>query len=164
MLTAAILLSLVGTVPPDLTQPERVPPAPSQVRPVTVKAARFLSNVTDGKGRTRATETRTIPYRVGTSCYSWEILIEPRDTFTVVEERFTLPAPARQWGGVDAGANGTTSVNEDRRIASTTLGVEAGGDTITHGWCVAPGDPRGPYRIEVYDDTRLLHRFDFTVG
>jgi hypothetical protein len=76
---------------------------------------------------------------------------------------FRLPASAVSWGGVDGVESSATQVNEDRSDATTEIDEWLGDGMITHGWCVAAGDPEGVHDIKVFAEDRLLHQFVFSV-
>ena len=105
-------------------------------------------------------ETTRIPYRPDTSCYNWVLTVAPEDRAIAVREVFELPASAEQWG---QDPTGVTAVSRDRTRAVTEIEETLDDGVLTHGWCVAEGDPIGPHRIRVFVGDQLLHDFRFEV-
>jgi hypothetical protein len=105
-------------------------------------------------------ETDRIPHRPETSCYQWAIAVAPEDRILIVRELFELPGAAEQWG---TSPELDTLVTSDRSRSVTQFEDSLDDGIITHGWCVAQGDPIGPHRIRVYAGDRLLHEFRFEV-
>jgi hypothetical protein len=122
----------------------------------TVTAAHFLVS----NGQLEAVETTIVPYLPGTSCYTWRLEVAPEDRDLSVREEFELPGSPPTWGEEPTGF---TAVNRDRSTAVTEFMDSLGDGMISHGWCVAQGDPSGAHRIRVFAGDRLLHEFRFTV-
>lgn len=139
-------------------QPVAEAPAPSDAPPVVADAYMVAIDTRDPAGG--IVKTTRIAHRPGTSCYNWVIAVPPEDRSIAIREEFRLPAPAAEWNsapeeGLDVAA--------DRRSGVTRFDVSLAEGLITHGWCVAKGDPLGAYRIRVYAGGRLLKQFDFLV-
>ena len=132
--------------------------------PITVTDARFFSESVGPDGVAVYVESDVIAYAPEVSCYRWSLAIAPMPGVRTIRERFTLPAPAEQWGGVDRNPESPTRLSAARDAAVTDMIVPLTRGEITNGWCVTEGDPQGPHVIEVLDGARLLHRFEFTVG
>ena len=121
--------------------------------------------VADGSGPPVA--STQVPYRPNTSCYWWVITVAPASRELAIREVFELPGSAPIWGGdpttgvPDDGS--VTAVNRDRSIGVTEFVDSLDDGMITHGWCVAEGDPTGPHRIRVFVGDALLHEFRFEV-
>lgn len=128
--------------------------------PPKVIAARFVAEWTGGRGA--FVGNAVVPHRPD-SCYRWEIDVEPEDRGLVVREDFVLPAAAPQWGGADGAPGSPTRVDPDRSGATTLVQESLEDGKLTHGWCVAEGDPLGQYVISVHAGDVLLHRFRFQV-
>jgi len=122
----------------------------------TIEGAHFV--VTDADGGD--SETSNVPYRPETSCYSWVIEVSPEPRELRVREVFELPGSADSWG---EDPTAFTAVNGDRSTAVTEFADSLEDGVISHGWCVAQGDPTGPHRIRVFAGDRLLHDFRFSV-
>ena len=100
----------------------------------------------------------TIPYRVGTSCYGWLLKFAPVAETVEVEEVLTLPQAARQWGAADG-----SEVADDNKSARTVVRVAGQQGSAQHSWCVAEGDPEGPYRFAISRDGRKVGELRFRV-
>jgi len=103
-----------------------------------------------------------VPLRPDDACYDWALYLRDATTTATVEETFILPAAPAHWP-----ASPQMELREGGRIAVSrlTLPITGGwpGGWISHGWCVAAGDPEGEYVIEVRKDNQLLHRYCFLV-
>ena len=129
--------------------------AQTAVYPPDVNVSNHRTNLQGG-----LIETGRIPHRPETSCYQWAIAVEPEDRLLVVRELFELPGAADQW---NTDPKLDTLVTSDRSRSVTQFEDSLDDGIITHGWCVAEGDPTGPHRIRVYAGDRLLHEFRFEV-
>lgn len=129
---------------------------------IEVTGTRFLAQRASEAGL-ETVESNRIAHAPGESCYRWEIDHKPRPGVRALRERLTLPAPAISWGGVDGNPESASKVAKNRDLADTELILPLTTGTIGNGWCVAEGDPRGRYSIEVFDGRRRLKRFDFRV-
>jgi len=125
-----------------------------------VTTTNFYAESAGPDGKVTQIETTRVPYIVDTSCYRWTIAFTAGQGDRQFTERFTLPDSASSWGDTEGEA---TTVSRDRRVAVTKVFADLSEGLVTHGWCVAAGDPLGQYRIEVFDGKRLLKRFDFKV-
>ena len=126
---------------------------------IQVLEATFVQQELVG-GRLNEVPTTRIKYAPGKSCYSWILRVIPQDASVTLQENFRLPAPATQWNSDPA-----TTIVSSRKSEATTIVPESLEDGIlTHGWCVAEGDPTGKHEIEVFHNDRLLHRFKFEVS
>jgi hypothetical protein len=147
--------------------------ASAEALPV-VTATHFLA-MDPTRGEAGIVETRRIPHRPGASCYQWVIAVAPESRRLAIRELFELPAPAEQWG-TDPNpftevttevttdlSNQFTAVAADRSRAVTQIDESLDDGLLTHGWCVAEGDPAGLHRIRVFVGERLLHQFDFEI-
>ena len=105
-------------------------------------------------------ETTNVPYRPGSSCYHWAIAVEPEPRSLTVREVFDLPGPAERW---NSAPSELTLVRPDDSGAITEIQESLEDGLITHGWCVAQGDPVGRYRIRVFVGDQLLREFGFNV-
>ena len=88
-----------------------------------------------------------IPYTVGDLCYGWYLEFEPIDGPVVVVEVLSIPGPAEQWN-----SDQESIVAEDRKSARTTLSFDGREGTAQNIWCVAEGDPEGPYSFLVSEE------------
>jgi hypothetical protein len=87
------------------------------------------------------------------------IRVRPEERILHIREVLVLPAPSRTWEVGDA----RSAISADRRQAVTELRQDMSNGLLSNDWCIAEGDPIGPYRIEIHDGARLLHRFEFQV-
>lgn len=131
---------------------------------VSVRKADFFYDRPTMGGFIESVATTHIPYEPIMSCYRWVLRVEPQHRLVPLREVFQLPAPAKQWGGVDGDPESPTSVAGDRSGATTQLLDSIEDGELSNSWCVADGDPQGAYTISVFAGEQLLHRFDFTVG
>lgn len=131
----------------------------------TITDTHFL--VADGPGQ--PVESTRVPYRPNSSCYTWVITVPPESRELAVREVFELPGSAPIWGsdpasGIPEQDDGSvTAVNRDRSTGVTEFSDSLEDGAITHGWCVAEGDPTGPHRIRVFVGDAMLHEFRFEV-
>jgi len=99
-----------------------------------------------------------IPYSVGDSCYAWHLTFAPVAGKVGLEETLTIPAAASEWGTTD-----DTVVADDRKSARTTVTVNGLDGEAANVWCVAEGDPEGPYRFVVSYQGQVLGELNFRV-
>lgn len=130
---------------------------------IEVTGTKFYAERIGDDGTRVAIESTLIPFDPPTSCYRWEIEHKPQPGVRALRERLTLPAPAETWGGVDGNPDSPTRIAPRRDVAETALILPLAKGTIGSSWCIDAGDPRGRHSIEVFDGTRLLHRFEFRV-
>src|SRR5687768_15607189 len=114
--------------------------APERPLEIQVLEASFVQQRVVG-GRLDVVPTTRIQYDPGKSCYSWILRVVPQDVSLTLQENFKLPAPATQWNSDPA-----TTIVSNRKSEATTIVPESLEDGIlTHGWCVAEGDPTGKH-------------------
>ena len=128
--------------------------------PPTAAEAEFLVAITDSNGGTRVARSDTVPLVPGRVCYEWRIRLDRGDRLVQVREVFELPAKPTTWGGADDDYS-SSEISGDRKTSETSQFYKPKDGWIAHGWCVADGDPAGPYSIKVYVGEKLLHAFDF---
>ena len=121
----------------------------------------FLVAITGSNGATRVEHSNIVPLIPGRVCYEWRIRLTPGDRLVSAREVFELPATPALWGGVDGDDYSSSKLSKDRKISETTMFYRPKDGWIEHGWCVAEGDPAGPYSIKVYVGEQLLHAFNF---
>ncbi|MEH2379118.1 MAG: hypothetical protein V7K27_09575 [Nostoc sp.] len=132
-------------------------PAPTNTKQITVINTEFGIKRVDSKGNVSIFRTTRVPLQEG-NAYGWRIKLKDYQGEVKWREVLHLPKPPETWGtdnGEDfsISADGTTSVT--RRTQSAPEGV------IENFWTIAPGDPVGKHRIEVYIDDRLISTFEF---
>ncbi|HTU10577.1 MAG TPA: hypothetical protein VMG08_06715 [Allosphingosinicella sp.] len=121
-----------------------------------VRDAMFYVQENEG-GQPATRRTIVVPLRTG-QCYGWALRVEPEERTVSIREVFELPAPGN-WNVGDQ----MSAVARNARTAVTQFEAPLSEGVITHGWCVAEGDPAGPHRIRVYHGETLLRDFRFTV-
>lgn len=104
------------------------------------------------------TETRKIPFQVN-RYFGWRIkLKQPHKKYLRICERFTLPAPPANWGGLER----RHLVTADRCTATVpnTLKVR---DHWVHraNWSISAGDSMGRHVLEVYVEGKMAARIIF---
>ncbi len=134
-------------------------PTPTSLKKITVTNTEFGLKRVDTKGNVTILETKTIPLQEG-NAYGWRIKLKEYKGEVKWREVLRLPKPPETWGtdngeNFSISADGTTSIT--RRTQSAPDGV------IENFWTIAPGDPLGKYKIEVYVDDRLINTFEFEV-
>lgn len=132
-------------------------PTPTNVKQITVSSTEFGLKRVDSKGNITIFQTTRVPLQEGNT-YGWRIKLKDYRGEVKWREVLRLPKPPETWGtdnGEDfsISADGKTSVI--RRTQSAPEGV------IENFWTIAPGDPVGRHRIEVYIDDRLISTFEF---
>jgi len=132
-------------------------PAPTNAKQITVINAEFGLKRVDSKGNITIFQTTRVPLQEG-NAYGWRIKLKDYQSEVKWREVLRLPKPPETWGTANGedfsiSADGTTSVT--RRTESPQNGV------IENFWTIAPGDPVGKHKIEVYIDDRLIGTFEF---
>lgn len=102
--------------------------------------------------------TVAIPYRPDAICYEWVQFFAGENRVVTVRETVELPAAPASWG--DAPAQGTR-VEADGRRGVTEFSDSLDDGQINRRWCVAAGDPLGPYRIRIEADGQVLEEIRF---
>ena len=136
---------------------------PSWAQAVAATDTEFLVSVTDADGVAKIHASNVVPLIPDRACYEWRVKLGQGDKLVSVTEVFTLPAEPKQWGGIDGNEYSLSKLSGDRKVSETTMFYKPQDGWISHGWCVAEGDPTGPYSIKVLVGDRLVHEFDFTV-
>ncbi len=91
------------------------------------------------------------------NAYGWQLRTATDEPVRWREE-LILPAPPLEWRTLS-----DVLISDDRTVAVTER-VELPVDgRLEHGWSIAPGDPVGPYRLNLYVDGQLVRTFGFTV-
>jgi hypothetical protein len=131
----------------------------NNAKPITVNKAEFGLVRVDSKGKFSFTPTIRVPLQEGVK-YGWRIQLQNYKGEVKWREVLRLPKPPETWA-TDDGENLTLSADGSEavtnRIESTTDGV------IENFWTIAPGDPIGKHRIQVYINDRLIAAFDFEI-
>jgi hypothetical protein len=121
-----------------------------------VTDADFVVSFTNGSGEQVVQSARVVPATTG-ACYSWRLRLAKTKAAVEITEVLRLPSAPETW---DPGSD-VSDVSSDGLNATTALSLVPEDGWITHGWCVAEGDPTGRYRIEVSTATKSLQVFGF---
>ena len=106
---------------------------------------------------------RVVPLLPENACYNWYLRLSEAETSLRFVERFTLPV-AVDWGTTGDSPDDVTQIELDGKLAVTTIEVTTDGEGwLSHGWCVAEGDPAGEHLIDVLIDGVAVASFPFTV-
>ncbi|WP_392530814.1 hypothetical protein [Nostoc sp. C117] len=158
-----LIFGVIGSQPiaanSDVAQKLTPFPTPTSLKKITVSNAEFGLKRVDTKGNVTIFQTTKVPLQEG-NAYGWRIKLNNYQGEVKWREVLHLPKPPETWGtdnGEDfsISADGTTSVT--RRTQSAPDGV------IENFWTIAPGDPVGKHKIEVYIDDRLISNFEFEI-
>lgn len=116
-------------------------------------------------GQTYTFSDMLVPNLPDASCYHWYLKFDPATkTELTLVETLTLPEPLAAWKDYVNDPASTTQVNADAMSAVTTVVQTPDQDGwVTHGWCVAAGDPNGAHNITVTLDGAEVGNWDFTV-
>lgn len=134
-------------------------PTPTSLKKITVTNAEFGLKRVDAKGNVTIFQTKTIPLQEG-NAYGWRIKLKNYQREVKWREVLRLPKPPETWG-TDNGENFSISADGTTSVTRRTQSAPDG--TIENFWTIAPGDPIGKYKIEVYVDDRLINTFEFEV-
>ena len=122
--------------------------------------ARFGRIVRDEQGNISFIPTLQIPLRQG-EAYGWFIRLKnPPDRVTWREE-FQLPSAPKYWFTDDGKSSEGSSISKDRTKATTIRTAAPEQGVIWNAWSVAPGDPAGKYKLDVYINGSLAASFQF---
>ena len=129
-----------------------------------VVESRFETEFIRG-GETYTTDDRLVPNLPDAACYHWYLKFDPATkTEVTLVERLTLPEPLAAWTDYVNDPASTTQVNADAMGAVTRVVQTPDEDGwVTHGWCVAEGDPNGQHNITVTLDGVEVGNWDFAV-
>mgnify|MGYP007051658508 CR=1 FL=1 len=117
------------------------------------------------EGQVHTLAETIVPNLPDAACYYWYLRVDPatRDAVTLIET-LTLPEPLAAWQGYVNDPASTTQIKPDAQGAATTLTATPDQDGwVSHGWCVAEGDPNGPHNITVTLDGAEVGNWDFIV-
>ena len=124
-----------------------------------IDRARFKVSTkgTDGKWTSR--ETDRVPLTPGEACYNWGLHLSKTPPGDVAwTEELEIPAKPAIWQHSDK-----FELSKERTVAVTKKSQTPKDGWISHGWCVAKGDPAGRYVIKVYVGEGLAKTFEFFV-
>lgn len=107
----------------------------------------------------------TVPYLPDSACYHWYLRFDPTTIGDVtLVETFRLPEPLEAWQNYvnDPGAASQIAPDAQGAVTTVTSAPDENG-WVSHGWCVAEGDPLGPHTIAVSLDGTEVASWQFTV-
>lgn len=116
-------------------------------------------------GQSYSFDNLLVPNLPDSACYNWFLKFDPATTgeLTLVET-LTLPEPLDAWRNYVNDPASPTQINADAQGAVTKVIQMPDQDGwVSHGWCVAAGDPNGPHNITVTLDGAEVGNWDFTV-
>ncbi|BAZ31775.1 hypothetical protein NIES4074_42480 [Cylindrospermum sp. NIES-4074] len=138
------------------------PPASSQLidtKPITVRKAEFGVKIVDSKGKVTIYPTTKVQLQEG-DAYGWRIYLQNYRGEVKWREVLRLPKPPETWGTED---NEDFSISADGKTAVSKRTQTATNGVIENFWTIAPGDPIGKHKIEVYIGDRLIAAFEFEI-
>ncbi|MDZ8186177.1 MAG: hypothetical protein RMX96_15150 [Nostoc sp. ChiSLP02] len=133
--------------------------APRNSKPIIISNAEFGLKRVDAKGNVTILQTKTVPLQEGIA-YGWRMKLKDYQGEVKWREVLRLPKPPQTWG-TDNGED--FSISADGTTSTTRRTESAPDGTIENFWTIAPGDPLGKYKIEVYVNDRLINTFEFEV-
>lgn len=126
---------------------------------VEIDRAQFIVSTKGPDGKWASRETDRVPLRPEGACYRWRLHFSKNAVGELAwAEEFELPAKPEIWQHPDR-----FELNKDRTVAVTKKQETPKDGWISHGWCVAKGDPPGKYVIKVYVQDRMARSFEFVV-
>lgn len=124
-----------------------------------------VHRVVDGESVSEA--TTTVPLSVDDeTCWYWYIRSADLKGEVTFVERLELPVAPESWGDLslaDKDEVVPTRIENDGTVAISTRRAALDDGWFGHGWCLLPGDPTGPHRVEVSVDGVAVRSFDFDV-
>lgn len=124
----------------------------------TVIEKDFTLEITQADGSEIVESTTLIPLLDG-ACYNWRLKLAKSKGDIEITETFTLPSAPASWGST----NESMVISEDNLSATSTMTLTPADGWISHGWCVAEGDPTGDHLFEIKSGDEVLGTFPFQV-
>ncbi|MFM2060500.1 MAG: hypothetical protein RLZZ507_170 [Cyanobacteriota bacterium] len=137
------------------------PPEFSQLvngKQFTVNKSEFGVRIVDVQGKANFFPTTKVPLKKG-DAYGWRIQLQNYRGKVKWREVLRLPKTPETWATQEKDEN--FSLSADGRTATTTRTQTSTNGVIENFWQIAPGDPLGKHRIEVYIDDHLIAIFEF---
>lgn len=127
------------------------------INKITINKSEFGVRIVDAKGKVNFFPTTKVPLKKG-DAYGWQIKLQNYRGKVKWHEVLHLPKAPETWAtqeddNFSISADGTTAIT--KRTQTSTNGV------IENFWKIAPGDPLGKHKIEVYVDEQLVAAFEF---
>ncbi|MEA5618129.1 hypothetical protein VB711_09815 [Cronbergia sp. UHCC 0137] len=138
------------------------PPESSQLvdtETITISKSEFGIKKVDSQGKVNFLPTNKVVLKAGDS-YGWRIQLQNHKPVVTWREVLTLPKAPETWATQESdnfsiSPDGTTATS--KRKQTLTNGM------IENFWTIAPGDPVGQHKIEVYIDQHLIGTFEFEI-
>ncbi|TAE55909.1 MAG: hypothetical protein EAZ76_16755 [Nostocales cyanobacterium] len=143
--------SVFATSKPTISQPRKS-------KNITVSKAEFGVRIVDSQGKANFFPTVKVPLKKG-DAYGWRIELNNYKGTVKWREVLTLPKVPETWSTSDAKDN--FSLSGDGKTAVTRRTQTTKNGVIENYWQIAPGDPIGKHKIEVYVEDRLIATFQF---
>ncbi|WP_016952236.1 hypothetical protein [Anabaena sp. PCC 7108] len=126
---------------------------------ITVAKSEFGVRIVDGEGKVNFFPTTKVPLKKG-DAYGWQIKLPNHRGKVKWREVLSLPKAPETWSTQESenfsiSSDGTTAIT--KRTETPVNGV------IKNFWKIAPGDPLGKHKIEVYVEESLIATFEFEV-
>jgi hypothetical protein len=131
----------------------------SDAQPIIVNKAEFGVQRVDPQGKTTFIPTFRVPLQEGNK-YGWQIQLKNYKGAVTWREVLRLPKRPESWS-VDTGQDMTISPDGKEAVTKRTQNTTDG--VIKNFWKIAPGDPDGKHKIQVYIDDRLIAVFEFEI-
>lgn len=124
---------------------------------ITVAKSEFGVRIVDGEGKVNFFPTTKVPLKKG-DAYGWQIKLKNYRGKVKWREVLRLPKAPETWAtqeddNFSISVDGTTAITKRTQISSNGV--------IENFWKIAPGDPLGKHKIEVYVDEHLIAAFEF---
>jgi hypothetical protein len=126
---------------------------------ISVTKAEFGVERVGARGNVTFIPTMRVPLQEKKR-YGWRIQLKDYKGEVTWREVLRLPKQPENWG-TDNGENFSLSANGTEGV--TTRTQKAPNGMIENFWTIAPGDPSGKHKIEVYIDNRRIAAFEFEV-
>lgn len=137
------------------------PPQVSQSingKKITVNKSEFGVRIVDSQGKANFFPTSKVPLKQG-DAYGWRIKLQNYQGKVKWREVLSLPKAPETWATPEKDEN--FSLSKDGTTAMTKRTQTSKNGVIENYWKIAPGDPLGKHKIEVYIDNRLIATFEF---
>jgi hypothetical protein len=132
---------------------------PTNQTQISVSKVEFGMRKVDSKGKATFIPTTRVPLEEGIT-YGWRIKLKDYQGEVKWWEILRLPKPPQTWG-TDNGED--FSISRDGTTVVTRRTQSASDGVIENFWTIAPGDPVGKHKMEVYIDDRMIGSFQFEI-
>jgi hypothetical protein len=156
---------IVGLLATDLQNKNRllaeVTPEVSQLvngKQTKVSKSEFGVRIVNSQGQANFFPTMKVPLKKG-DAYGWRITLQNYRGKVKWREVLRLPKAPETWATPEKNENFSLSADGTTAVTTRTQTVKNG--VIENYWKIAPGDPLGKHRIEIYIDDSLISIFEF---